>query len=376
MSTSRAIKSEHRRIVRPGGRGLLGPLVLSCGLAVLLGAALIAYCGVWNFLANTRLLDLFIRGGIIAYHDDQIGFVHGVNDYADYLKSQDPISWPVLAVVVAIFWLFWIVKGVQFHLLCRFYGIEGSLIEHARAYNRSFLYNSYLPYRIGDIAGVETLTARDAPAENAAAVFHVMDLFVIFEIVVFALIALPGEGWGPWLMQLFWSVVILGAALFIWRPSMSGGATPTSGLRSTARIAWSELSREPRTLLALCLLSLLAFGVEDIAAYLTAMSFTGDHVKLHVEFSVLLMGVCGSYIARLVPVTPGGIGQFELGFAAALYVGGVGIPEAVTIAVLDNFVRYVAFLPYYGVTTLWASGIDARAVFATFTRADPATADG
>ncbi len=59
------------------------------------------------------------------------------------------------------------------------------------------------------------------------------------------------------------------------------------------------------------------------------------------NFSVLLMGVVGGYIARLIPVTPGGIGQFEWGFAAALYVGGLGLPECVAIAILDNFIRYV-----------------------------------
>src|SRR5262245_8214556 len=72
------------------------------------------------------------------------------------------------------------------------------------------------------------------------------------------------------------------------------------------------------------------------------MAFTGNHVILSVSFSTLLMGVVGGYIARLIPVTPGGIGQFEWGFAAGLYLGGLGFPECVTIAVLDNFIRYIS----------------------------------
>src|SRR5207249_208650 len=100
-------------------------------------------------------------------------------------------------------------------------------------------------------------------------------------------------------------------------------------------------------LVTLAFLSLIAFGVEDIAAYFGAMAFSGDHVRLHVDFSILLMGVCGSYIARFIPLTPGGYGQFELGFATSLYVAGVGLPEAVTIAFLDNMLRYTGFIQLY-----------------------------
>ena len=86
----------------------------------------------------------------------------------------------------------------------------------------------------------------------------------------------------------------------------------------------------------------MAFGLEDIAAYMIAMAFTSTHVILNVNFSILLMAIVASYVARLIPITPGGIGQFEWGFAAGLYLGGVGWPECVTIAILDNFVRYAS----------------------------------
>ena len=75
----------------------------------------------------------------------------------------------------------------------------------------------------------------------------------------------------------------------------------------------------------------------DIAAYVIANAF-----GMGVEFDVLIMGLVGAYIARLIPLSPGGIGQFEWGFAMALYLGGVGLPEAATIAILDNAIRYVS----------------------------------
>ena len=58
------------------------------------------------------------------------------------------------------------------------------------------------------------------------------------------------------------------------------------------------------------------------------------------------------YIARRFPITPQGIGQWEWGFAAALYVSGVGFPEAATIALLDSALRHSTGLVVFLVITL------------------------
>ena len=65
------------------------------------------------------------------------------------------------------------------------------------------------------------------------------------------------------------------------------------------------------------------------------------------------MGVVAGYIARQVPITPGGIGQWEWGFAAALYMGGVGLPEVATIAILESLMRHGTGVLLFGFVTLW-----------------------
>ena len=105
------------------------------------------------------------------------------------------------------------------------------------------------------------------------------------------------------------------------------------------------------------------------------MAFTGDVVRLHVDYSVLLMAVVASAIARLIPLTPGGIGLLEWGFAAALALGGVGVPEAVTIAVLFNLMRYTAFLQFYyiviNVPPRSGHQASSSTIFETFRRSRP-----
>jgi uncharacterized membrane protein YbhN (UPF0104 family) len=376
MASEGNIVIEERQPGEDRGRNVIGPFALSFVLAGILIAMLVSTGGVWNVLANTRLLDLLIKGGVIAYHDDQIGFIEGVSSYEDYLKSQDPIDWPIIVAGVGIFFFFWLCKGFQFHILCRFYGIEGGYGQHVRSYYQGLFYNYFLPYKVGDVATIESLRGAGASGDRVAAVMQALDLFVIFEIVMFALVAIPGIGWGPWLAQLFWALVILAIAWLFVRAPRGEGRRLT--LWKAAPVIFRELAKKPRTLIGLALLSLAAFGVEDIAAYCAAMAFTGDVVRLHVDFSVLLMGVVGSYIARFIPVTPGGIGQFEWGFAAALYIGGVGLPEAVTIGLLDNILRYAAYLQFYfiviNVPPRSGHLAPSSTIFGTFRRSRPEAA--
>jgi uncharacterized membrane protein (UPF0182 family) len=352
---------------------------LSILIAVVLVGALIYYSGAWNFVANTRLLDLMIGGGIIKYHDKNAGFVEGVPELKYYLMSQDPIRWDLVGVVIAIFLLFFTLKAAQFHGFARLFGIRAGPAQNLRAFSHGLLVEKLFPFGLGDVAAAKTLQDGGAPLDRAKAVSFAGQVAVIFETAVFAVIGLLVIGWSGWLSQIFWPLVMVGVAYLLVRkhrreraePGQESTATQT---RKLARI----LGDRPMSATWLGLLSLVAFGLEDIAAYFTAMAFTGPNVVLQVDFSILLMGVVGSYLARLIRVTPGGLGQFEWGFAAALYFGGVGLPECVAIAVLDNVFRYIAAAMFYLFTTRrQAVSTGLRSVVAVFTRAvdEPEPAD-
>jgi uncharacterized membrane protein YbhN (UPF0104 family) len=322
-------------------------LVWSYSFSYLLGAlllvALIWSSGVWNFLANTRVLSVLIDAGVVSYHDAQTGMIRGVPDLKYYLKSQDPVKWGLVEGAALIFLVFWLIKAAQFHGFCQFVGVRGTFTQHARAYLEGVGVNRLLPFNQGMVRMTRFMEGQGARAEKVAQAAFLAELFVVIEIVVYAAYGPYGLGWSVWLAQIFWSLVILGVCWAISRPN---GLYPEP---SIVPLHWKDsvealraVARRPMTFSKLTILSLVAFGLEDIAAYMIAMAFTSTHVILNVNFSILLMAVVAGYIARLIPVTPGGIGQFEWGFAAGLYLGGVGWPECVTIAILDNFVRYVS----------------------------------
>jgi uncharacterized membrane protein YbhN (UPF0104 family) len=319
----------------------VGAYLFSYLLGALLLGSLIYASGVWNFLGNTRLLDLLIRVGVVQYHDAQSGIIKGIPDLQYFLKSQDPIKWGLVELAAVIFVVFWLIKAVQFHAIAKFCGIRGTFTQHARAYLEGLGLNRLLPYHAGFLRMASAFQSQGATLPRVAQAIYLSEIFIVFEIVVFALYGLWAIGWSTWLGMLFWPLVILALSYLLVRSTRRNAhAGVMPGNWRDAVQSFRTLSQHPLDFSKIGVLSLLAFGLEDIAAYIIAMAFTSEHVILHVNFSVLLMGVVGSYIARLIPVTPGGIGQFEWGFAAALYMGGLGFPECVAIAVLDNAIRY------------------------------------
>jgi hypothetical protein len=100
------------------------------------------------------------------------------------------------------------------------------------------------------------------------------------------------------------------------------------------------LARDRWLLTKLAVMSLLAFFGVEMTVYLITQAFTTTYVILNIRFEVIVMAVVGGYLARMIIVTPGGLGQWEWGFALPLYIGGMGMPEAASAALLMTGVRY------------------------------------
>ena len=227
---------------------------------VFLLGSLIWTAGVWDVLANTRLLKLFISSGIIRYHDLNQGIVDGIPDAELFLRSQDPIDWTLVGIVVALYLLFWGVRALKFHGIARFLGMQGSLGEHSRAFWYGAGLNILYPFRLGNAATMVSCEAHGESRPLAGSAVYLQDVFVLFEIAVFASVGLALNGWTTWLGEIFWALVILGVAYLIMRPAQHGGVfLPGQATREDRRGLFQRLFDDPLILLKLACLALLAF---------------------------------------------------------------------------------------------------------------------
>ena len=345
----------------------VGRLVSAFGLSYLFGAFLLVSLfyafGTWDVLAGSRLLDLLIRVGIVKYHDQNLGFVEGVADHKYYLTSQTPVDWLLVLFAGLLFLGFFAVKTLQFDGAARHFGAKGTLGQNGRAYLYGLGLDRWFPFHLGRIGTHTALTSRGSTDEQSRDVLFATGLFILFKVTLFAITGLLGEGWGPWAGQVVWGAFVF-TLLYLWVQRPPGVSVGYIARAWTGRVreVLGSLSSDPPVLAKLCALSLIAFALEDAAAYLIANAF-----GIGVEFWVIVMGLGAGYVARLIPLSPGGIGQYEWGFAVALVLGGVGAPEAATLAILDNLLRYLVGAVALGSILFWF-GVDTsfRTVLRTF----------
>jgi len=342
----------------------VGSYAISYILVALLLGSLVYFGGVWNVMANTRLLDVLISSGIIGYHDLNLGIVEGIPDHEYFLYSQDPIDWRLVGVVAVFYFLFWGIKAIQFHGIARFLGMRGDSGQHSRAFFYGVGLNILCPFRLGNAGMISSCEAQGEDPKLAGTAVYTQEMFVLFEVVVFALLGLALNGWSTWLGELLLALFIFAVAYLLTRPALIGGVfIPGQATKSDRKAILRRLFEDPRILTILAILSLLAFLIDDITPYLISQAFTTDFVILNVSFPVIQMGVVAGYIARQVPLTPGGIGQWEWAFAGALYMGGVGFPEAATIAILESLMRHGTGVLMFGFVALFkGSGTSLREV--------------
>ncbi len=360
--------------------------ILSVVIGFVMLYLLLVASDIWHVMAATRILDPLIEGGIIRYHALNPGFIAGIQSPHHYFMSQDPIDWRLVLLAIMLFAAYVTMKAAQFHWIARAYGLQTTFRENLRAYLYGDGLDRFLPFSMGTAAIASAVGKSDGSQdsyERAASAVFVSHAFTVFEFSTFALFALFMLGWTTWLSQIAWALVILGIAYFIVRqrqgPSAMSYAAESfrAGIQGFRWLAQRDFGNFVR----LCALSLAAFTLLDMAVYMTMTAYDTNNVLIAVSTPILIMAVVGGYIARQIPITPGGIGQFEVGFAAGLYAGDLPwvahgatnlFYDLVVIAVLVTFYRLITGLILLAVVRM-GDGVQTnlRETFAIFMRGNP-----
>ena len=256
---------------------------------------------------------------------------------------------------------------MQFHRLARYVGVEGSVGQHLRVYIYGHALGRMLPFRMEEVAWATALKAQSgASVSQSARLVFMFQGFLLFEIATFAVIGLVMAGLLDWALALVPPIIILIIAHRL-MPQGRADGIPLSDKLSLAGDAISGLANKPQMFVGLVLISLLSFTLVEFATYLIPQAFSTVTVPLVqdalgvqgipgirgavvVTPPVIVMAVVSGYLARLIPVTPGGIGQFELAFMTVLFLNDLPFTEAVCLTLLVSGVRYLTGLILFGLT--------------------------
>lgn len=323
-------------------------------IAVIFGWALAIACFVWmliqadpwNVLANTRVLDLFVSLGIIQYSDQQLGIIEGLPELELWVRSQDPVEVWLLLAGLALYLAYWLVEARRFRASLE---LVGATVPRRKA-DRAFLfgagYGRFLPFRVRDAAIELALEPSPHDREPHAPVdpHHLRQGVAVFEhsvllfqIGLFAIVGFIIQGFAATVNQALPGLIILGAAFLAVRKTGLMSPTWFKDFVHNSR----HLLRSPRAWSHVASWAVLSMLLDDIAPYLFAQALTSTHVIMGIPFITIQGAVLSGYIATRLRITPKGIGQYELAFAMSLNFAGVGMPEAVTIALVDSAARHL-----------------------------------
>lgn len=338
---SKRARSRATSAVREVARqGLTGPFVFSYLVGIVLLYALIVRAGGWNILAFSRMLTLLNRAGIVPFTDGDTSIIPRAPALEFQFEAREPIDWLMLVLAIGGFLLISLLRSVQFHSFARSVGIEGAFGSHARAFLYGDNVNRFFPFGLGNAGTASALEGQGANLERASLAVFLTEVFAVIEIAVFTLLAWRLLGVTGWMSAILWPLIILGVA-YLFRRTAARNRPGEKAFQAAKSALW-HLAQQPGRLAWLLVLSIAAFGLEVSAAYWIAQAFTSDFVLLNLEFQVVLIGILGGAIARRIPISPGGIGQFEWGFSLSMYTVGAGFAAAGTVAIVVNVLRYIA----------------------------------
>jgi len=263
----------------------------------------------------------------------------GIRGFFDNLELIDPWVLLPLVLVYSISWLF---RGLRLKQVLHVTGVDAGLFRSLGIELLADLPNQLVPAKLGDSVKVIYLH-RSGMMDYRKGTFtaflvRIMDLAaVIILALVSALFVSRSVAGGhiSYLLAISLLMVILALTgwIFTFRPVLFRKLLrgPLRGLRESASELSEQLRNSPGRLLSIFTVSILVW-IFDILTLLIFLLVLGVNLSFAETAFVMLL----STVAKIVPLTPNGLGLYE-GMMVVLLAGfGINESTAFTVAVLDH----------------------------------------
>lgn len=288
--------------------------------------------------ASAIAIPTLVAVGIIAY------MLYRVWD--DLLLTLEHAVLPFLFAAVGICVVAWILRGFRYRFILRGLGIPESLTFATACIFISQTANLIVPARLGDFVRMLILKREDdATYSQGFSSIVVERVFDVLMIAILGAVALPFILAALAVPDWFITIIIIplaGGCIFFVVLLWSGRVRSENRFIAAIRRMLDEVkqaSLNPRALAVLSGSSLLVWTVDILVCFAVVQMFQAP-----VPFGIVVLAIVIGNLVKAVPVTPGGVGTYEL--ALALTFGLVGVPAATAtlIAVIDHLIKNMVTL--------------------------------
>jgi len=297
-------------------------------------------------------------------------------DIGDALATLPDANWLWVPPALVVFTIAKALHTARWRILLGghrdvpFLGLLGIFLVHNMA-------NAVLPLRAGDVVRIQTTAQRyKIPRSELTATVIVVETlldgltFVLLLVFAFSLGAIPGV-----LLVPFWTVaglalfgLALGLAGARWvRPGWLMGAYPfrwfSSDIKASASIAIDRFLdgmralREPRLAVPAMVLSMGGWLLEACSYLLF-----GEAFGLSLDFADYLLVMMAVNFAVSIPITPSGIGPYEVAMQELLVLLGVDAALAGGYAIATHL-SFIIWITLVGLVAMWALRLSPGEIF-------------
>ncbi len=284
------------------------------------------------------VIPTLIAVGIITY------MLYRVWD--DLLLTLEHAVIPFLFAAVGICVVAWILRGFRYRFILRGLGIYKNLWFSTACIFISQTANLIVPARLGDFVRMLILKHEDdATYSQGFSSLIVERVFDILMIAMLGAVALPFVLAVLAVPDWFITVIIVPLAaggIFFAMLLWSGRMKSENRIVVAIQRMLDEVKRaslNPRALVVLSGSSLLIWLVDVLVCFAVVLMFQEP-----VPFGIVVLAIVIGNLVKAVPLTPGGVGTYELALALTFGLAGTPAATATLIAVIDHLVKNMVTL--------------------------------
>jgi uncharacterized protein (TIRG00374 family) len=261
----------------------------------------------------------------------------------DLIVALENIVWGYLVLAVVICLLAWLLRGLRYKVILSGIGIRCSFLFSTGCIFISQTANLIVPARLGDLVRVFILKQQYGGGVSEGISSIVVER--VFDIVMVALLGavsllfvfnVPDE--------FFWLIIltlVLGAGFFIFLSISNRFVSKNRyiGILLAMLDQIRQVSLSVKSIFALSTSSIVIWLLDVFVCLLVAMMF-----GVSIPFAVVTLAIVVGNLVKAIPLTPGGVGTYELAVAAILTASGVEPAVATLIAVIDHLIKNLVTL--------------------------------
>ncbi|MDH7510561.1 MAG: lysylphosphatidylglycerol synthase transmembrane domain-containing protein [Methanolinea sp.] len=280
--------------------------------------------------ASTILVSTLLAVGIVAF------MLYTIWD--ELLVAAEHAVWYFLVLAAGVCLAAWWLRGLRYRSILSSLGIPAGVSFSIACIFVSQTANLIVPARLGDLVRIFILRHEcGATASQGVSSLVVERVFDILMVAVLGAVSLLFVLNVPdWFYTIILVPIVAGIVFFFFL-LLAGKFSSENRVMQVVLAVIGQVREASLSLKALFFLSTssIVIWLMDVLVCVFVVMMFQEQVPLAVVVLAIVIG----NLVKAVPLTPGGVGTYELALALTFTLAGVTAPDAAMIAVIDHLIK-------------------------------------